>query len=60
MADAFMKVLVIVVLRHCTVTLETKKTGDDDSAASTERWTILLSVCRIESGSLEVNFAAVG
>lgn len=41
-AVAFMKVLVIVFLKHCMVTLETKKTG-----ASTQRWTTLLSVCRI-------------
>lgn len=31
MADAFMKVLLTVFLKHCTVTLETKVTGDDDS-----------------------------
>jgi len=30
-ADAFMKVLLTVFLKHCTVTLETKVTGDDDS-----------------------------
>jgi len=30
-ADTFMKVLLIVFLKHCTVTLETKVTGDDDS-----------------------------
>ena len=31
MADAFMKVLLVVLLRNCTVALETKMTGDDDS-----------------------------
>ena len=30
-ADAFMKVLLVVLLQNCTVTLETKVTGDDDS-----------------------------
>ena len=31
MADTFMKVFLIVILKHCTVTLEKKVTGDDDS-----------------------------
>lgn len=31
MADAFMKVLLTVFLKHCKVTLGTKVTGDDDS-----------------------------
>ncbi len=30
-ADTFMKVLLVVLLRNCTVALETKVTGDDDS-----------------------------
>ena len=31
MADTFMKVLLIVLLRNYTVALETKVTGDDES-----------------------------